>query len=115
MAVYRWIKRTPSDTGLRKGDVFDSSDFAPGVLDSLIRSGAVTPASTPPLSQLAGWTKRSARLEEIGIVSVGDLIEADSDTLDKIKDHFGYKTRNTIKKWQDEARAAVRPAQKKRG
>jgi len=112
MATYRVIKNTPLSTGQVQGDLVDGARFKPPVLDALIKSGALTEAAMPPLSELPGWATRAPRLASIGVLLVSDLLDADTVTMKAIKKEFKYKTNAPIKKWQGEALEWIKPASK---
>jgi len=110
MATYRVIKQTPLSTGHKQGDLVDGARFKPPVLDALIKSGALSEAAMPPLSELPGWATRAPRLASIGVLLVSDLLDADTVTMKAIRSEFRYKTNAPIRKWQAEALEWLKPA-----
>ena len=64
----------------------------------LVDVGAVAEARLPPLKELPGWSYRGARLENLGISTVGDLLAADND---KLAGELDYKP-STVARWKRE-------------
>jgi hypothetical protein len=102
MALYRVLKDL--STGHKRGDVVEGSQFK--MLDLLVAKNALAPISTPPLAELPGWTKRLEKMQELGIVTVQDLLDADSEAVARV---FGYKSTAGIERWKKEATEWLKP------
>ena len=98
---YRVLK--PLSTGHKAGEIIDSSDLASRVIAPLLRTKAISQVAFPPLVILPGWSHRAARLSKLGIVGVGEFLDADSE---KLAAAFRYKPA-TIDRWKREALAAA--------
>jgi len=95
---------TPLGSGPRKGDVVDESEFPAHLIARLIQVGAIAPVAYPPLSALAGWTRRAEICaEKLGVETVDDFLALDDET---IAEAFDYQPR-TIQRWRSELREAV--------
>lgn len=115
MLWYRVIKKTPLSSGLSKGQTFPESQYPADVLGGLIANKAVALVATPPIVELAGWSKRAAKLETIGVVSVSDLLNASDEKKAEITDLFNHKSAQTVDKWQTEVQRAIEPPAPKKG
>jgi len=110
MALYRVLKNL--STGDKKGEIVDGDLFKS--LDILVARKALTPVSTPPLSELPGqaWVKRAEKLATIGVITVQDFIDADDKILAK---QLKYKSTAVIKKLKTAALEWLKPPEVKRG
>jgi len=70
----------------------------------LIDCGAIAPVAPPPLAVLPKWVTRAEKLAPLGILTVVDLLRADSDEL---RQAFNYKRVATIEGWKREARTFI--------
>jgi len=95
MTLYRVLR--PLSTGHEVGQLVDGDRFK--YIDALLENRALSPVSTPPLSELPAWETRAEKLAEVGIVTIQDFLDADDDVL---KEAFNYKTMRTINKWKQE-------------
>jgi len=99
--IFRVVKRLATgknlSTYIEAGCTIRSNYFKPYVTDALIKAGAITPVSAPPLSILRGWKLRSRRLENAGYDALGFL----EDSNENIAEATGYHIRS-IKKWRNE-------------
>jgi hypothetical protein len=64
----------------------------------LVQKGAISKLASPPLSVLAGWSKRAVKLEPLGIQDVEQFVEGDIEALAKL---FKVKW-ETIMAWKAE-------------
>lgn len=71
----------------------------PDVETILVSRGAISLVSAPPIAVLDGWKDRAPRLEELGIITVVDLLGADVPELSK---GLGL-SQATVKRWQRQA------------
>ena len=107
MAIYRAINDLAcgNKTGARDGVLYAGSItrlewLRPEQIGRLLAIGAVSRAATPPLMVLPGWKLRAGKLQQIGIVTVEDLLEAD---VAQVMEHMEVKRAETIEKWQAQA------------
>lgn len=106
--MYRMTRNTPLATGQRYGDIIKDGDLKPHVIARLLESGTISRISTPPLTELPNWESRAEILVKGEVVTIQDLIDADSTALArKVK-----KPVRIIKQWQDEALAWLNPPKK---
>ena len=111
MAVYRAVNDLAcgNKPGARGGILYAGSLTrlewlgADGIA-RLLDVGAVSRVATPPLAALPGWKVRAGKLQQIGIVTVEDLIEAD---IAEVKAHMEVMRESTVEKWIQEARDAI--------
>jgi len=102
--LYRVLRRL--STGHERGDIVPEQRFKPNVLEALVNVNALSPISTPPLSELQGWAGRAELLAEVGIFDALQFVEADDKVLREV---FGYKTDRRIKQMKDEVWEALQP------
>lgn len=76
---YRVLK--PLSTGQRPGDVIDEAALARRAIPILVKVGAISPVSYPPIRVLSGWDDRAERLKAIEIEDVGEFLDADTGAL----------------------------------
>lgn len=107
--MYRMVKHTPLSSGQKYGDILKDGDISAAAIQKMLASGTLVRVSTPPLSELPGeWDKRTAALMMCGVVTIQNLIEADTTELArKLK-----RPARVIKQWQDEALAWLNPPSK---
>lgn len=98
---YRILKDT-SD-GHKRGQIVDGSDLQDYAIEPLLRKKVIARVAFPPLVILPGWSQRAGRLARLGVVGVGDLLEADTEEL-----AAGLRIRPaTLDRWRDEALTAA--------
>lgn len=78
------------------GAVIEASTLPPGATDKLLAIGAIAPVSSPPLAELPGWRVRAKKLSMLGITTIADLAEADTE---RVADHMRVKP-GTVKTWK---------------
>jgi hypothetical protein len=107
MAVYRVLRDLAcgNKTGAIGGVLYTGSLTRLEWLDGdgvsrLLDCGAVARAATPPLSVVPGWSVRAGKLQQIGIVTVEEFLEADTA---EVMEHMEVKRASTIKKWREDA------------
>jgi len=103
----------PLSTRQAIGSTVRDTDFAPGVANILVRKKALALVHTPPLSELPGWTLKSQKLREIGIITVQDFLDTPDSDVTRL---FNYQE-STIRKWKREAQdwiTAQEPALRRR-
>ena len=98
---YRVLKRL--STGHQAGGLVRGSDLPGYAITPLLKHGAIAEAHLPPLSALSGWTRRGERCAELGIVLVGEFLDADAEELAV---RLGVQPK-TVVRWQAEAAAAM--------
>lgn len=103
--MYRMTRHTPLSTGQKYGDIIRDGDLSPATIERMLASGTLNRITTPPLSELANWGKRSELLAAVGIITIEDMSRANAEELaGKLK-----KPAHLIQKWQDEAITWLRP------
>lgn len=97
--LYRLTRRTPLSTGQKYGDIIREGDLSARVLRIMLETGTLIRVSTPPLSELPGWERRSDVLARAGVSTVEELIQAQPEEIAaKVK-----KSARTIRRWQEES------------
>ncbi len=82
-----------------RGIQSELKELTPQNLRRLLELGYVTRVETPPLAILPRFKRRSESLRTMGIISIEDLLRADSDD---VADNLDLKV-DTIEKWKREA------------
>lgn len=97
--MYRYVRHTPLDTGHKYGDILKDGDLKQKVIDKFLASGILVRITTPPLSEIPDFEKRSVLLIKAGIETIEDLTEANPNQVaKKIR-----KSVSTVRRWQSEA------------
>ena len=97
--MYRYVRKTPLDTGIKYGDILKDDDLKEKTIKKFLVSGTLVRITTPPLSEIPTFEKRSQELIRVGIETIEDLTNANPNQVAK-------KTRKsvvTIRRWQSEA------------
>lgn len=103
--MYRYVRHTPLETGQKYGDIIKDGELSASAVQRFLASGTLVHVSTPPLSEIPNWDKRAETLAGVGVITLADLIKADTTGLaKKLK-----KPGRIIKQWQDEALAWLSP------
>lgn len=103
--MYRYVRRTPLDTGHKYGDILRDGDLKPATIEAFLASGILVRISTPPLSEIPTFEKRCELLAQANIITVADLIKANpGQTAKKTK-----KSVSTIRRWQSEVMQWLMP------
>jgi hypothetical protein len=68
---------------LPKGTLQELKQVSPKSLEALLKNGRIVKWGAPPLEALPGWERKSRAFEEVGVVTVADLIAADVEELSK--------------------------------
>lgn len=76
--LYRVLRAL--DTGHLPGDVVSGDKFKDTSLPILVRVGALSPVSAPPLDTFPGWKLRAERFTEAGYDAIG-ILKTDDETL----------------------------------
>jgi len=92
------VLRDLSD-GYRRGEVIDATELKDYAIEPLLRVRAIAPVAWPPLAILPGWGWKASRLSKAGVISVGELLDADSAALGEA---IGVKA-ETVDRWREEA------------
>jgi hypothetical protein len=80
--MYRALKNlSKGGQTVPKGDVFCDGFIDPKALEVLIARGSVGIVSAPPLEVLPGWKGRASKLAKKGIVTVDDLVKAETEAI----------------------------------
>jgi len=99
--IYRVIQRLVTGKNqniyIEPGSTVKADRFKPGVIQKLVKVGAVAPVSAPPLHVFQGWKLRSKRFEAAGYDAI-KFLETDDET---IAEATGYQARS-IAKWRKE-------------
>lgn len=66
---------------VERGEITALSWLGPDQVQKLIDLGHVTHLSAPPLAELPGWTRRAARMKEVGISMADEFLEHDVEGL----------------------------------
>ena len=103
MSLYR-VMRNGSKC-LKRGDIITGDRFTEAEIDVLVKVGAISEVSPPPISEIQGWKKRSEKLEKIGVMTVGQFLEADIAELAKAV----RVTQATVLRWQQEFKEELQP------
>ena len=75
MALYRVLRN--GSNCLKRGDIISGNQFTEGEIEALVRVGALSEVAPPPISEIDGWEKRAAKLDKIGVFTVGQFLEGD--------------------------------------
>jgi len=86
---------------IRKGCVFLGKELGESVCDALLQRGRIAVVSTPPLIVLPNWTIRAELLRTVGIVTVEQFLEFDTDELAKAIE----RTLEKVNEWKKEVKA----------
>lgn len=105
MAMYRLLRNLAfGERIVRRGSIkklgIPEDDIA-----ILLERGAIAPVSSPPIEEIPMWEGRAVELEEIGIVFVEHLLEANEA---EVAEHMGT-TKETIQKWKEELARWLQP------
>lgn len=112
MALYRIVSPVAKgDQIIPVGTVGKLEYFTPQSLAALLRKGAITEVSPPPLSIMPGWKLRSAKLAKIGIEDAVQLLEGDTDDLMRSL----RMTRVGVQKWKKDAEDLLTVDPQKKG
>lgn len=110
MAIYRvvkdlWCGNKPGarDGVLYAGSISDLGWLSAEQVGRLMAVGAISRPATPPLAVLPGWKLRAGRLQQVGIMTVSDFLEADPAA---VAEHMEVKS-ETVDKWRESAMNAV--------
>ena len=107
MALYRvHVNIALGTETLVPGQLVPESRFKSTALAALVRRGALSMVSAPPLAMMPGaWQASTNALAGNGILTVADLIEANASALAAA---LGVEA-NVVTKWQTEAQSWLRP------
>jgi len=101
--IYRVIQRLSVGKGLsgyaEPGETVSDADLGYGIVAILVKKGAISPVSAPPLAALPGWKLRAKRFTEAGYDAIA-LLECETELIAR---ETGYKEQS-IKKWKKELR-----------
>ena len=103
--MYRYVKQTPLDNGIRYGSIIKDGDLSPKTTEKFLANGMLVEEITPPLSEIPAFEQRAAVLNKAGIETLQDLIEADASQAAK----KAKKSVTTFRRWQLEAMAWLAP------
>jgi len=99
--IYRVIQRLATGQGLNTyiepGSTVRANRFKPGVIQKLVKVGAVAPVAAPPLHIFHGWKLRAERFEKAGYDAIR-FLETDDET---VAQATGYHVKS-IAKWRKE-------------
>ena len=113
MTTYRVTSITPFNNGLKKGDLFSDKEQKGMNIPVLLERGRIAVAQSPPISEVLKLANVAPRFHDVGVVTVQELIDADSLELAK---QLGYRTRKPIERYQEIAQEALKaPEKAKRG
>ncbi len=97
--MYRYVRQTPLDTGHKYGSILKDGDLKEKTISKFLKTGTLVKITTPPLSEIPNFDKRSKLLAKVNIDTIEDLISANANEVaKKIK-----KSAITIRRWQSEA------------
>jgi len=112
MTTYRVTSITPFNNGLKNGDLFNDKEGNINI-PALLAAGRIAVAQSPPISEILKLANVAPKFHEVGVVTVQELIDADSLELAK---QLGYRTRKPIERYQEIAQEALKaPEKAKRG
>lgn len=103
MPMYRVLRDLSGKNGERiaqLGQLSSLPSVKPGSISVLLQVGAIAEVQPPPLSILPGWATRAKRLEALGIITVNDFVDAETDTLRRMFRASAL----TIEGWKEEAK-----------
>lgn len=99
MTTYRILQRLSIKGGFVEPDTLTALHLTAEQAQTLIDVGAIAPIHAPPLAVLPGWSDRAEDLAEQGIITVTDLLDADTNALiDSL-----VQNRATLEAWKQEA------------
>ena len=113
MALYRTVQRIAlGEETIQAGQLLSGRRLSERSAQALLRRGAISRVAAPPLAVLPGWKLRGKRMESLGIVDAGQMLEADAD---EVARHMGVSP-GLVKRWQEDvARWLAPPDTKPRG
>jgi hypothetical protein len=106
--MYRYTRKVPLTTGQQYGAVIRDGDLKPKVIEKFLATGTLIKISTPPLSEIPAYEKRSKELLKASIQTIEDLIECNATEVAKKLN----KSTVTIRRWQSEAMQWLMPERK---
>lgn len=109
MTMYRVKKNLArGEIIVPRGIIDPLEGFSAKAIDILIQRGAIAPVASPPISEIPRWITRAARLAEIGIITIGDLLEADTGT---VATHMNVRPQ-TVGTWKRQLEKLLHPPAK---
>lgn len=106
MALYRMHRDSVKGNKILKtGQIVSGDTFTEDAIARLLRVGAISRISSPPLSEVYGWEIRSKRMFAIGIDTVEEFLEADTS---KVATQLKV-SRATVQRLRDELEQLLAP------
>ena len=100
MAIFRVLKKlSRKDHIMEPGSLSRFEWLAPEQIAVLEKQRAISRLSAPPLSEMPGWKRRGQKLEDIGIETAEDLLEADGEVVAGLMNVRAA----TVDRWKTEA------------